>query len=107
MSAFRAAFRTRNILGTQLFASATPFKRSHSLPPSEMKSLYGSITRSAVISLSYFRFAMLFAPMRSPKSKAYLLNADVRGHSGLFCRRGEGRRILPDKLLHAQRPLPR
>src|SRR5262245_51940737 len=39
--------------GTQLFASATAFRRSHSLPPSEMKSLYGSITRSAVISLSY------------------------------------------------------
>src|SRR5215470_9612503 len=28
-------------------------------------------------------------------------------HSGLFCRRGECRRILPDELLHAQRPLPR
>src|SRR6185503_20158985 len=29
------------------FTSATVFKRSHSLPPSEMKSLYGSIARSA------------------------------------------------------------
>src|SRR5262245_4812213 len=31
----------------------------HSLPPSEIKSLYGSITRSAVISFSYVTFAML------------------------------------------------
>src|SRR5215470_3228163 len=31
----------------------------------------------------------------------------IRRHSGLFCRRGECRRIIPDELLHAQRPLPR
>src|SRR5262249_316560 len=43
----------------QSFASATPRMRSHSLPPSEMKSLYGSTTRSAVISLSYVTVAML------------------------------------------------
>ena len=36
-----------------------------------------------------------------------LLNAGIRRHSGRFCRRGECRRILPDELLHAQRPLPR
>jgi hypothetical protein len=36
-----------------------------------------------------------------------LLNASIRRHSGLFCGRGECRRILPDELLHAQRPLPR
>src|SRR5262249_54423662 len=47
------------MLGTQLFASATPFKRSHTLPPSEMKSLYGSITRSAVSLLSNATFAMI------------------------------------------------
>src|SRR5215472_1221036 len=41
------------------FASATVFKRSHTLPPSEMKSLYGSITRSAVRSFSYVTFFML------------------------------------------------
>jgi hypothetical protein len=41
----------------------------HNLPPSEMKSFYGSIMRSAVISLSNFRFAMLFPPMRLPKLK--------------------------------------
>src|SRR5215831_9284578 len=35
-----------------------------------MKSSYGSKTRSAVISLSNFRFSMFFPPMRSPKSKA-------------------------------------
>src|SRR5262245_29064135 len=34
-----------------------------------MNSLYGSMTRSAVISLSNFRFATFFPPMRSPKSK--------------------------------------
>ena len=41
------------------------FKRFHTLPPSEMKSLYGSMRRSAVISLSYFRFAMFFPPAAS------------------------------------------
>ena len=49
------------MLGTHLLASATAFRRSHTLPPSEMKSLYGSITRSAVISLSKFRFSMFFS----------------------------------------------
>ena len=38
---------------------------------------------------------------------SYAPACDVRRHSGLFCRRGECRRILPDELLHAQRPLPR
>ena len=32
-----------------IISSATPFMRSHILPPSEMKSLYGSMTSSAVI----------------------------------------------------------
>src|SRR5262245_28428571 len=44
--------------GTQLFASATARIRSHNLPPSEMKSLYGSITRSAGTALSYVCPAM-------------------------------------------------
>ena len=35
--------------GMQPLASATPFSRSHTLPPSEMKSLYGSITSSPVM----------------------------------------------------------
>src|SRR5262249_20592273 len=39
--------------------------------------------------------------------KSDLLNASVRRHSGLLCRRGECRRILPDELLQAQRRLPR
>ena len=34
--------------GTQLFASATALMRGQILPPSEMESLYRSITRSAV-----------------------------------------------------------
>src|SRR5262249_2588524 len=98
MFAFRAASRTCVIWGTHLFASATPFKRSHTFPPSDMKSLYGAMTRSAVISLPNFGFAMFF-----------LLFSGVRcrRHSRLFCRRGECRCILPDELLHAQRPLPR
>src|SRR6185437_11263261 len=62
-SAFRAAFRTCSIFGTQLFVSATVFNRSQNLPPSEMKSLYGSITRSAVMSLSNFRPAMFVSPI--------------------------------------------
>jgi hypothetical protein len=52
--------------------------------------------------------AMDLAVQRGIK-KAELFNG--RGvtdrHSGHFCRRGECRRILPDELLHAQRPLPR
>jgi hypothetical protein len=51
--AARAAFSTCSIFGTQWFASATPLMRSQILPPSGMKSLYGSTTRSAVISSSY------------------------------------------------------
>ena len=43
----------------QCFASATPLMRSHILPPSEMKSLYGSTTRSAMISLSYVSFVFV------------------------------------------------
>src|SRR5215467_9458304 len=46
------------MLGTQRFASATAFRRSHTLPPSEMKSLYGSITRSAVSCWLYVTFAI-------------------------------------------------
>src|SRR5215468_2941712 len=43
------------MLGTQLFASATALMLGQILPPSEMKSLYGSTTKSAVISLLYSR----------------------------------------------------
>src|SRR5262249_26423846 len=38
--------------------------RSHSLPPAEMKSLYGSIITSAVSCLSYVTFAMLLSDDR-------------------------------------------
>jgi hypothetical protein len=55
---------------TQSFVSATRRMRSHSLPPSEMKSLYGSTTRSAVISLSYVTVAML------PPNEAVTTRAD-------------------------------
>ena len=37
--------------GIQSLASATFFMRSQILPPAEMNSLYGSMTRSTVISL--------------------------------------------------------
>src|SRR4029077_3848585 len=45
-----------------MLASAIPFKRSHILSPSEIKSLYGSITRSAVISFSYVTL-LIYAPI--------------------------------------------
>src|SRR5262245_39498769 len=44
-------------------ASATALTRFHSLPPSEIKSLYGSTTSSAVISFSNLSVAM-FLPFR-------------------------------------------
>src|SRR5215471_7528674 len=50
--------------GTQPLASPTAFTRSQILPPSEMKSLYGSITRSAVICLSKAGVSML-PPVRT------------------------------------------
>jgi len=43
---------------TQLLASATALMRGQILPPSERKSLYGSTTTSAVMSLSEARFVM-------------------------------------------------
>src|ERR1700722_6520608 len=46
----------------QSFASATLLIRSQSFPPSEIKSLYGSMRRSAVASLSNDRFVMFFPP---------------------------------------------
>src|SRR5215813_2972968 len=57
--ASRAAFKTCSMCGTQLFASATALIRFQILPPSEMKSLYGSTTSSAVSCLSYVTFAMV------------------------------------------------
>src|SRR5262245_4490219 len=50
----------------------------HSLPPSEMKSLYGSITRSAVISFSYVTFAMLPPGLYSHPSRAAGSYCDFR-----------------------------
>src|SRR5262245_4864634 len=71
-------------------ASATAFTRFHSLPPSEIKSLYGSITSSAVTSFSNFGGAIFF------------LYVDET----VFCRRGECRRIPADEPLHTQRLAP-
>src|ERR1700694_1375633 len=48
-----------------------------------------------------------FRPCNSTKSKVRLVECGIRRHSGCFCRCGECRRIFPDELLHAQRPLPR
>src|SRR5262245_42515730 len=46
------------MFGTQLLASATALIRGQILPPSEMKSLYGSITTSVVMPLSEAWFVM-------------------------------------------------
>src|SRR5277367_7078781 len=54
MSAVRAASSTWRMCGVHPLASATALRRSHTLPPSEMKSLYGSITSRPVRLLSYF-----------------------------------------------------
>src|SRR5215510_5610832 len=48
--------------GTQLLASATALMRGQTLPPSEMKSLYGSTTSSAVMLLSYVGAFTAFPP---------------------------------------------
>jgi hypothetical protein len=45
--------------GTHPLASATPLRRSHTLPPSEMKSLYGSITTRPVLLLRYITSSTL------------------------------------------------
>src|SRR5437773_4457411 len=77
------------MLETQLFASAIVFKCSQNLPPSEMKSLYGSIRRRPVISLSIFSCA-IFSPSKHSRSRiehccsrrqltARLLRRHVRG----------------------------
>src|SRR5262249_46530965 len=87
--AFRAAFRTCAICGTQLFASATALRRSHILPPSEMKSLYGSITRSAVSCLSYVTWAMVVVPIEVTETCSLrdklLAAVDVEGCAGDRC----------------------
>jgi hypothetical protein len=96
--------------GPHSFAATTALKRSHILPPSEMKSLYGSMTRSAVTSLSNFRYATYLPSVRG---RAMPLLAQPCGrngsrrHSGLFCRRGECRHVVSDEILHAQRLLSR
>ena len=54
-----------------------------------------------------FRFAMFFPPMACDVVAQLCRRNGIRRHSGHFCRRGECRRILPDELLHTQRPLPR
>src|SRR5262249_33445814 len=50
------------MLETQPFASATALMRGQILPPSEMKSLYGSTTKRALMLLSYVEVFMVFAP---------------------------------------------
>src|SRR5262249_38755990 len=58
----RAAFRTFSMLGTQSFASATALMRGQILPPSEMKSLYGSTTKRALMLLSCVGVLMAVTP---------------------------------------------
>src|SRR5262245_16225174 len=91
--ALRAVFRVRNMFGTQLFASATDLTRSHNLPPSEMKSLYGSIKRSAVTSLLYVTPSMpSLLCMRSPKGD----NSVPLGHqpAALASHNGHDHRVM-------------
>jgi hypothetical protein len=45
--------------GTQRLASATALMRFQTLPPSEMKLLYESISNNAVERVSYVRFSMI------------------------------------------------
>src|SRR3954447_17462793 len=52
--------------------------RPHTLPPSEMKSLYGSMTRSAVSSFSYVTFAMASLQQYSRNQGAYRLKTKSR-----------------------------
>ncbi len=64
-------FLTFSMLRTQLFTSSIALTRSQRFPPSEMKSLYGSITRRPVISFSYAKTAKF-------SSTAYLLLGILR-----------------------------
>src|SRR5579859_297739 len=61
--AVRAASSTCTIFVIQPFASATGLRRSHTLPPTEMKSLYGSITRSAAARFSYDSSMIATSPL--------------------------------------------
>jgi hypothetical protein len=49
-------------MGTQWLASATALMRGQSVPPSEMKSLYGSTTSSGMMPLSYVGVFTVFPP---------------------------------------------
>src|SRR5262249_47458548 len=68
----------RNMLGTQLFASATPLIRSQILPPSEIKSLYGSTSRSAVSSLSNVSVAISLISRFAQRS--FQLDVKIAAH---------------------------
>src|SRR5215831_4964063 len=81
--ALRATFRTSSICATQLLASATALMRGQILPPSEMKSLYGSTTSSAVMPLSYVGVSTVFPPALAELSQDEWMLIHVR-HS-LFC----------------------
>src|SRR5260221_8758402 len=54
--------------------------RSQSLPPSEMKSLYGSITRRAVIALSYVSVPMILPLWWATRSSRPLESERRRVH---------------------------
>ena len=63
-----------------------PCMRFHTLPPSEMKSLYGSITRSAVSCFSYVSWAMVSHQLE-PCARRFALDklltaVDVEGRAG-------------------------
>jgi hypothetical protein len=63
--------------------------------------------RTARASFTVTPAASSSARLHRPLPHTARLNTVIRRHSGRCCRRGESRRILPDELLEAQRPLPR
>jgi len=73
-----------------------PINAITAIAVAELSDLVGLIEK-----LNHFRHAIQL------NRKSDLLNASIRTDSGCFCRCGECRRIFPDELLHAQRPLPR
>ena len=62
--------------GMQTLASATPLSRSHTLPPSEMKSLYGiDHYEAGAMSLSYVTHAMFLQRLAFHHRRRFIRDA--------------------------------
>src|SRR5262249_19400832 len=81
----------------QLFASATALMRGQILPPSEMKSLYGSTTSNAVMPLSYVGVFMTCLRKGEP-AHSYIYSTFQSSGSKLDC--GPYRRQKPAMVEH-------